>query len=182
MAEVVHNLSAVPASDVRAIATYMADVFGVPSAERKQRGEEALAQAKSAPASEPAGSTGGAIYAAACAGCHESGRPPPYGGIHLSLSTAINAPDPRNLANIVLSGVRAVEGERSPIMPGFASSMDDGQVAALLNYLRMRFSNQPAWTGVEKTVEDARHTQTVLLQTSPGPHNAPADATQRDKP
>jgi mono/diheme cytochrome c family protein len=75
-----------------------------------------------------------------------------------------------------------VEGERSPIMPGFADSMDDGQVAALLNYLRTRFSNRPAWTGIEKTVADARRMQTVFLQTSPPRHNAPADATQRDKP
>jgi hypothetical protein len=60
--------------------------------------------------------------------------------------------------------------------------MNDDQVAALLNYLRARFSNQPAWTGVEKTIEDARRTQTVLLQTSPGPANAPADPTQRNKP
>ena len=61
-------------------------------------------------------SPGGAIYVAACAGCHEGGRPAPYGGINLALSTTISGPDPRNLANIVLSGVRPVEGERSPIM------------------------------------------------------------------
>ena len=30
----------------------------------------------------------------------------------------------------MLSGVRPVAGERSPIMPGFAASMDDGQIAA----------------------------------------------------
>jgi mono/diheme cytochrome c family protein len=106
----------------------------------------------------------------------------PYGGVNLALSTAIAGPDPRNVANIVLSGVRPMEGERSPIMPGFAGSMNDGQVAALLNYLRARFSNQPAWTDVEKTVEDARRTQIVFLQTSPTPRNAPADPTQRDKP
>ena len=46
MAEVVSNLSAVPASDVRAIATYMADVFGAPSPDRKRQGEAAIAQAK----------------------------------------------------------------------------------------------------------------------------------------
>jgi hypothetical protein len=75
-----------------------------------------------------------------------------------------------------------VEGERSPIMPGFAASMNDEQVSVLLNYLRARFSSQPPWTGVEKTVENARRTQTVFLQTSAGPHNAPADPAQRDKP
>ena len=181
MAEVVNNLSQVSKSDVRAMAIYMSDVFGPPPSDRKREAESA--PAKSGPAeatqTEPQGA---AIYAAACATCHESGRPPPYGGINLGLSTTISGPDPRNLANIVLSGVRPVEGERSPIMPGFASSMSDAQIAALLNYLRSRFSHQPAWTNVEKTIEDARRTQTAFLQTSAGAHNAPADPAQRDKP
>jgi mono/diheme cytochrome c family protein len=182
MAEVVSNLSQVKESDVHAIATYMADVFGVPSPERKRQGDEVLAQAKSPSPVALVNVSGAAIYAAACASCHESNRPLPYGGVNLALSTPISGPDPRNAANIVLSGVRAVEGERSPIMPGFASSMTDDQIVALLNYLRSRFSNQPAWTGVEKTVADARRTQTVFLQTSPGPQSAPADPAQRDKP
>jgi mono/diheme cytochrome c family protein len=182
MAEVVSNLSQVPASDVRAIATYMADVFGEPAPERKRRGEEALAQAKSGAASPQPASPGGAIYAAACATCHESGRPPPYGGINLALSTAISDPDPRNLANIVLSGVRPVAGERSPIMPGFAGTMSDTQIAALLNYLRSRFSSQPAWTSVENTVRNARDTETAFLQPSAGSRQPPASPVQRAKP
>jgi mono/diheme cytochrome c family protein len=183
MAKVVSNLSSVPESDVRAIATYMAGVFGAPAPDRKRRGDEVLAQVKS-PAVQASGTnaTGAAIYAAACATCHETARPLPYGGVNLGLSTAISSPDARNAANIVLSGVRPVEGERSPIMPGFAASMSDEQISALLNFLRARFSNRPAWAGVEKTVADARTTQTVFLQTSAGPHNAPADPAQRDKP
>jgi mono/diheme cytochrome c family protein len=182
MAQVVSNLSEIPDGDVRAIATYMAGVFGPPTPDRKRRGDEVLAQLKSPSDKAQANAAGAAIYAAACATCHETGRPLPYGGVNLALSTAISSPDARNAANIVLSGVHPMEGERSPIMPGFASSMSDDQVAALLNYLRARFSNQPAWTGVEKTVEAARRTQTMLLQTSAGLPSAPADATQRDKP
>ncbi len=183
MAEVVSNLSQVPDGDIRAIATYMAGVFGAPSPDRKRRGEEVLAQVKSAPAQASSSeAAGAAIYAAACATCHETKRPLPYGGVNLALSTALSSPDARNAANIVLSGVRPVEGERSPIMPGFADSMNDAQISALLDYLRARFSNQPAWTGVAKTVENARRTRTAFLQTSAGPHNAPADASQRDKP
>jgi mono/diheme cytochrome c family protein len=179
MAEVVSNLSQVPPSDVRAIAIYMAQVFGPPPPDRKR--EAVLAEAVPGPVAQ-AEAQGAAIYAAACATCHESGRPPPYGGINLSLSTAISGPDPRNLINIVLSGVRPVDGERSPIMPGFAGSMNDTQIAQLLNYLRPRFGRQPAWGGVEKTVEDARRTETATLQTSAGARNAPADPAQRDKP
>jgi mono/diheme cytochrome c family protein len=181
MAEVVSNLSAVPADDVRAIATYMADVFGAPSPVRKLQGETVRAYAKQN-AAPPPESEGGKIYVAACAPCHDGGRPLPYGGIHLGLSTAISADDPRNLANIVLSGVRAVEGERSPIMPGFAAAMNDREVTVLLEYLRSRFSRQPAWNDLESTIAEARRTQTAYVQNSSGPSNAPADPAQRDKP
>src|ERR1700726_2642624 len=50
MAQVVSNLSQAPDSDIRAIATYMAGVFGAPAPDRKRRGEEVLAQIKSPPA------------------------------------------------------------------------------------------------------------------------------------
>lgn len=181
MAEVVSNLSSVPPGDVRAIAVYMAGVSGARAVDPKERGEVTSARSEKASQTNAAGSS---IYAAACASCHESGRPLPFGGVNLGLSTAISSPDPRNLANIVLSGVRAVEGERSPIMPGFAASMNDEQASALLNYLRARFSDQPAWTGLEKTIADARRTQTSALQTSsgPGPGKASTDPAQRGKP
>ena len=92
MAQVVSNLSSVPESDVRAIATYMAGRFGAPTPDRKRRGDEVLTQAKSpaAPASAP-GAAGASIYAAACARCHETSRPLPYGGVNLGLSTAISS-------------------------------------------------------------------------------------------
>jgi mono/diheme cytochrome c family protein len=183
MAEVVNNLASVQESDVHAIAAYMTGVFGPPTQDRLRQASEVRAQIKS-PAVQPSGTdaAGASIYAAACATCHDTDRPLPYGGVNLGLTTAFSAPDPRNAANIVLSGIRPLEGERSPIMPGFASSMTDRQISVLLNYLRSRFSNQPPWTGVEKAVQDARLTQTVSLQPSAGPRNAPADPMQRDKP
>jgi mono/diheme cytochrome c family protein len=182
MAEVVGNLSSVPQSDVHAIALYMTSVFGPPNQDRFRQAGEIKARIRSPP--KPPGqiqaSPGASIYAAACATCHETDRPLPYGGVNLALSTALSAPDPRNAANIILSGIRPVQGERSPIMPGFADSMTDTQAAALLDYLRSRFSNRPAWTGVEKIVQEARRVQTVFLETSPVPPNAAADFIQRD--
>ena len=133
MAEVVSNLSGVADSDIRAIAVYVAGVFGAPTPERKSRGDQVLARVKSPPPQAAKTDAGASIYTAACATCHESERPLPYGGVNLALSTAISGPDARNAANIVLSGVRPVEGERSPIMPGFADSMSDDQITALLD-------------------------------------------------
>jgi hypothetical protein len=60
--------------------------------------------------------------------------------------------------------------------------MTDAQVSALLSYLRARFSNQPPWSGIEKTVQDARRAQTAFLLTTPASRNAPADSQQREKP
>src|SRR5262249_6789457 len=127
-------------------------------------------------------SPGGVIYVATCAGCHEGSRGAPYGGINLALSTTVSGPDPRNLANIVLSGVRPVEGERSPIMPGFAASISAAQIAALVGYLWSRFTWAPEWNDIEKTIADPRRTQTAHLEPAGGPSNAPADPAQRDKP
>ena len=183
MAEVVANLSSVPEGDVRAIALYMTSVFGPPTQDRLNQANATRAEMKSSPTRPAlANAAGASIYAAACATCHESGRPLPYGGINLRLSTALSAPDPRNAANIILSGIRPVAGERSPIMPGFANSMTDDQISALLGYLRGRFSSQSAWTGVERIVRDARQPETVSLQTSSRPGAAPGGSMQRDKP
>ncbi|KWV46272.1 alcohol dehydrogenase [Bradyrhizobium macuxiense] len=178
MAEVVSNLASVADSDVRAIAVYMADISAAP--ERARPADTVVAQSSQGDAPQ-AHTAGAAIYVAACASCHESKRPLPYGGVNLALSTAIASPDPRNLVNIVLSGVGAVEGERSPIMPGFAASIDDAQMVALLNYLRARFGKPPAWTDLEQTVRDARATQTVSLAAPPDPRDSP-DSNQRGKP
>jgi mono/diheme cytochrome c family protein len=192
MAQVVSNLSQVPESDVRAIATYMADLFGAPTADRKRRGDDVLAQAASRPAqvsqaSQPpqasnGNAAGASLYAAACATCHAGDRAPPYGGINLMLSTTLSGPDARNAANIILAGIRPMAGERSPIMPDFADSMSDGQIAAVLDYLRARFSQPPPWTDTADIVREARRTQTALVQASPSANHAPADATKRDKP
>ncbi len=162
MAEVVANLSEVPESDIRAIATYMATVFGAPTPEQKRRGEAALASAKQ-PAAANDRNAGAQIFAAACATCHATDRAPPFGGINLALSTALSSPDARNAANIVLSGIRPIAGERSPIMPGFADSMSDAQIVAVLDYLRSRTGAAP-WTNTTEVVRDARRTQTVSLQ------------------
>ncbi|WP_063840160.1 cytochrome c [Bradyrhizobium sp. LTSP885] len=176
MADVVGNLSDVADSDVRAIAVYMADISGAPAPDGKRPAPPPATDTPQANAADAA------IYAAACATCHESHRPLPYGGVNLALSTAIASPDPRNLVNIVLSGIGAVEGERSPIMPGFAASIDDTQMVALLNYLRVRFGKQPVWGDLDKTVRDARAAQTVLLTASHDQRDAPADSLQRGKP
>jgi mono/diheme cytochrome c family protein len=193
MSPVVSNLSSVPAEDVQALATYYASIAGEPSAQKQQKGEALIAAAKrpvigrtgpSADTQTPAPGNvqdeGAQIYAAACASCHDSGRPLPYGGISLDLSTAPQGPTPENLINVTLYGLSGAPGERSSIMPGFRGSLNDAQVAALLSYIRSRFTERPAWTDLESQVRAARSGDSKpALYPSPGTQAAPADASQR---
>ncbi len=159
MAPVTQNLGVLPDTEARAIATYVASVMREPTPEKRQRAEALLAAetahppgvqvqsagSQTAPVLPADAQRGAAIYAAACSSCHDAGRPLPYGGLRLDHSTAMYGPTPANPINVILNGLPAPEGERGPIMPGFAGSLDDGQIVDLLAYLRSTFSDRPPW-------------------------------------
>ncbi|MGA3401301.1 MAG: cytochrome c [Acetobacteraceae bacterium] len=145
MGEVTHDLAGAPDDDVRAIATYVAAQIGTP-------------RPRSAPPPPPAGGPGEALYHGACAACHEGGRGPPLGGIDLALSSALHAPDPANLADIVVGGIPATGEEPAPIMPGFGAALTDRQIVDLLTWLRARFGAPQPWDGIQAAVQAARDT------------------------
>lgn len=155
MRPVVDNLAAVDEADVRAIATYLAMRQDEPSAAQRERAAKALAQAdgRQVPQPRPGEEQAAAIFAGACAGCHVGGRETmPPRGIDLALSTEINDGDPRNAIMIVLDGIAPAAGQAGPLMPGFAGTFTDAQLAGLLRYLRAHYSAGPAWSDVDGTV------------------------------
>jgi mono/diheme cytochrome c family protein len=195
MAPVIDNLASVPESDVRAMTSYLAGIIGEPSAERRRAAQALIQRAhKSVPGNKPASAEtqtvpssdqlrtpGGLIYQAACATCHESGRPLPFSGIDLSLSTGPSGPNARNVINVVLWGLPPAEGKRNPVMPGFAGSLSDQQLAALLSFVRARFSDKPAWTDIEKDITEARAgTRPVIVYPAPGTDPAQPTFNQRE--
>ena len=143
MAPVSQNLSSVPDADVKAIATYVASVMG--------KREE-----KTSAAETPSNDTGAAIYAATCASCHDGTRPLPFGGVKLTLSTAVTGESATNLINVVLDGLHPPEGEAGAHMPGFSSTLTDGQLESLVAYIRSNLGAKTPWTGVETSVREAR--------------------------
>jgi hypothetical protein len=161
MATVTTSLRPVPQNDVTAIAAYVENRMEQRAPERQQRvadlqrqsgsSEDHNQQAQSG--SVPAGQS---LYEDACANCHESGRALPFGVLNLKFSTAINAPNPQNMINIVDFGLPAPDGAAGPIMPGFAGVLDDGQLGVLLNYLPERFGAALAWQNVVGMVAAAR--------------------------
>jgi mono/diheme cytochrome c family protein len=58
-----------------------------------------------------------------------------------------------------LGGVTTPDAAASPLMPGFGHVLTDRQVAELAEYLRTRFSSQPAWEDLEGQVARIRSEQ-----------------------
>ena len=193
MAEVTQSLASISDSEVEAMATYIMSVMGEPTAQQRKRGEAALAKARKSTAgagdseTERGGANanndgaGAAIYASACAICHESGRALPFGGIYLALSTAMYGPNAKNLINVTLFGLPGAEGEQSPIMPGFAGALRDDELSALISYLRRRFSDQPQWNDIDQDIR-AAHSGKRPVAIYPTHVSLPDDASQRGKP
>ena len=194
MAEVVADLHAIPADDMRAIATYMAEQMNHAASERdaavqgvemqRDRGTtdtaaSADSQSNALRAIDTKNDEGAVIYAGACAGCHEGPRDLPYGGIDLMLTSAIGGPSANNLVNLVLYGLPAAEAAHAPIMPGFAGAMNDAQIAALARYLRARFSDKGPWTDIAKSVHDARNRGRVATMGHPMVEPPPSGAVQQ---
>src|SRR5262249_51294239 len=165
MSEVAENLSMVSAADAQAIATYLTSIAG----SRAKPASRERQSARDADTRMP----GAAIYAAACASCHDGSRAPPYGGIDLSRSTGPSGPDARNVLNVILWGLPAQDEQRRPVMPGFAGTLNDRQLADLLAYIRARFSDKPAWTDVDKHIREAR-AGGARVYSAPSPEPAPA--------
>ena len=165
MAEVVSNLSEVPESDVRAIATYMAGVFGAPTPERKRRGDEVLAQASS-----DAGATGQWRHhdrrAALCRRLRAMPRHRPRAAVRRDQSRAQYRPHRSRRAQ--RRQHRAVghpshRGRTQPDHAGLCRQHERRPDRGIARLSARAFRQPAAWTNTSDIVRDARRTQTVSL-------------------
>ncbi|HEY2782323.1 MAG TPA: cytochrome c [Steroidobacteraceae bacterium] len=143
MAGVTGDLAAASSADIRAMATFIG-------------GQLNSTRAPAADLRERRSGSGGEIYEASCSSCHDGSRALPFGGVDLSLSTALNAPSPRNLINVTLVGLAPPDGHAGPIMPGFGGAISDDQLAALLAHLRARYSDKGPWSDLSGEILAAR--------------------------
>jgi mono/diheme cytochrome c family protein len=180
MAPVVRNLARVPLDDAKAIAAYIKDIAGPPSAERKATADALLAKVMASPISERSGTSTGQvsngkgssgkgedIYWATCAQCHE----PSGQGVPFALSTTFSQPSPYNVLHIIAHGIRPPGGQPGPIMPSFSGALTDAQIVALVTFMRQAFSTQPAWTNIEDQLRQIRREDqslTSVIARTPG--------------
>ena len=156
MTSVVHGLASLPDSDIQAIAAYYADVDH--ASDRSAAADPAVARAMAYTrlASGRDLDPGARLYAVACASCHyNSGRVPLAARPDLALDSPVNLPDPTNLIQVVLRGVRADEGMPGVVMPGF-SGLSDADVAQIAGYLRRTRTSLPPWPHLDAKVASVR--------------------------
>ena len=96
---------------------------------------------------------GRAHYLDLCAGCHGAqGQGVPHVAVALARNSTVQDADPHNLIVTILDGLpeHAYGGvERMQAMPGSARDLSDADIAALANWLRVR------WGGQKPTVDAA---------------------------
>jgi cytochrome c553 len=160
MTEVIRDsltLPIVPDSDVRAIAVYFADMDHASA-----RGAGIAATSSEAVATSSLGSgqesdPDADLYASACISCHYNTGPVPLAARpELSLNSALTLSEPTNFIQAVVKGVGDTEGAPGLVMPEYASSLSDGEIARLAAYLRRTRTKYPPWADLEKKVAAIR--------------------------
>ena len=152
MTAVTEQLAFVPDADVRAMARYIASFMP-----DKHDVIQVLVWDKARAARVAPSESALALFNGACGSCHAEEAPMTRAGApSLALGTAVNAPTPQGVIQVILNGIPWRDGAPTPYMPAFGAALTDAQVAELAGYLRMRYTDQPAWDGVAAEVSKAR--------------------------
>lgn len=150
MAAVAKNLGRASQGDVRALATYIASLSAAAPAPKAILPKDGRAVPGASAATV-------ALYDGACAKCHNaSGDIGPSQALPLGLSTAVQGPNSASAARAVMHGIKAFRLDGGPYMPAFDNMFTNAQIVDLLRYVRARYSEQPAWSGIESEVTKAR--------------------------
>jgi mono/diheme cytochrome c family protein len=146
MGEAVDNsLQYLTQGDISAMVTYLRSVSPIATSDLPEP------KAGPAPASYAEGvaanadSRGKAVYAGACAGCHDwTGVSPVIPDATLTGVRSVNDPTATNVVQIILSGAHRQTSEARTTMPAFGSAYSDVEIASLANYVTARFGAQPS--------------------------------------
>jgi mono/diheme cytochrome c family protein len=146
MGEAVDNsLQYLTQGDIAAMVTYLRSVPGIATSDLPEP------KANPAPVSYAQGvaanidSHGKAVYAGACAGCHDwTGVSPVIPYATLTGVRSVNDPTATNVVQVILSGAHRNASDARATMPAFGAAYSDVEIASLANYVTARFGAQPS--------------------------------------
>lgn len=149
MAPVIEELSALPDTDLQAMATYLASLSDpVPDAEFPANPDAALETAQG-PAAR--------LFRASCGSCHIAGpvASATAARVPLALSTAVHSDTPDTLLQTMMHGLPGV-GPDPRAMPGFEDALSPSNMAAIATFLRATLApDKPAWEDVSASLPRA---------------------------
>ncbi|ROM90310.1 c-type cytochrome [Pseudomonas brassicacearum] len=144
------SLANLPASDAEAIAEYLLSLNNPAST--------LPASAITRPTEVVEQTPGALLFQGACAGCHGPAAPMREidGRPSLDRTSALHAASARNFLKTVLEGVPATPGLPGPVMPPFAASLDNEQLAALASFVREQAKPGQPWADLSSTLHELR--------------------------
>lgn len=158
MAPIIKDLAAVPDSDIRAMAVYLASFNDKTITAAAQDALAERLEKLTSPKTISASSMGARIYEGACAVCHQVGGPALFGSRpSLALNSNVHSARPDNLVQVILQGIETPVSSDLGYMPAFKNSLNDEQIAELVRYLRQQFApDKPPWTDVASAIARIR--------------------------
>lgn len=153
MAPVVREgTSQIPESDTRAMAVYLASLSGneAGSSSLEASGKVQPEQ----PAFIPVATEAARLFGSACLSCHHAGEGPAVFGerFDLRFSSSLHLEEPDNAVRYVLDGVQNPASPDVGYMPGFRHSLNDRQMATVINYMRTELAGQDEWPQLVEAV------------------------------
>jgi mono/diheme cytochrome c family protein len=145
MGEAVDNsLQYLTESDIAAIVTYLRSVPRVATSDLSDIRTSPAPSSHAEGVAAGADSRGKAVYAGACAGCHDwTGVSPVIPEATLTGVRSVNDPAATNVVQVILTGAHRRSSD-ARAMPPFGSSYSDEEIASLANYVTARFGAHPS--------------------------------------
>jgi mono/diheme cytochrome c family protein len=146
MGEAVDNsLRYLTQSDIAAMVTYLRSVSGIATSDLPEPKASPAPPSHAEGVAANADARGKAVYAGACAGCHDwTGVSPVIPSATLTGVRSVNDPTATNVVQIILSGAHRRSSDARTDMPAFGSAYSDAEIASLANYVTARFGAQPS--------------------------------------
>jgi mono/diheme cytochrome c family protein len=146
MGEAVDNsLQYLTQSDIGAMVRYLRTVSPVATSDLPEPKANPAPSSYSQGAAAALDSRGRAVYAGACAGCHDwSGVSPVLPYATLTGARSVNDPTATNVVQIILTGAHRHSSDAGPAMPAFGGAYSNAEIASLANYVTARFGAQPS--------------------------------------